>query len=292
MSAYNTQSDYPNIFNPANCSLISQLLPAGPKNFLNDFMEGNAFRNPIAQAANLLRDKMGVNLNKLDILKDLGGPNGLNVQLNRMNARLTALNDQMSSFIIHTNRLSGLTTDSILPRLDQIIGVMSAYNSMKDLLKNPGDLLEDNFSNAFSSLNPQLVGPFFENFGQNMNNISAVLNEIEFQLREGGVTDLADTINQLRQLTDNLNALNNNLQAFKNNDNNAFALALTAVEKFALGNSIISTSLTDPCFGAQLLKNLILKPEFSSGLDGIAKDNGVQIEGSPVNLLDHIPSLR
>jgi hypothetical protein len=76
------------------------------------------------------------------------------------------------------------------------------------------------------------------------------------------------------------------------NDNAAFALALAAVERYALGNSIISSSLADPCFGAQLMKNLILNPDFSQGLDGIAKENGVKIEGSPVNLIDHVPSLQ
>ena len=272
---------YPNIFDPGNCSLISQLLPANAKKFLFDFMNGQAFRNPISQVAGLLKDQLGVNINKISAL------GGLNADLNRLNSALRGVDGELSAFISHTNRLSGLDSDDIGPKLDQIIGVMSAYNSIKDLLKDPGQLLEDNFSNAFSSLNPKIVGPFFENFGQNMNEISRLLLEIENQT-DG---DLGEFAGQLRQLTNNILSITNNIRTLIESDNSAFALALAFVERYALGNSLISTVLTDPCFGAQLAKNLITNPDFSKGLDDIAKENNVEIEGSPINLLDLIPSL-
>lgn len=272
---------YPNIFDPKNCSLISQLLPANAKKFLFDFMQGQAFRNPIAQVSGILKDQLGVNIGKISAL------GGLNADLNRLNGALRGVDAELSAFIAHTNRLSGLDSDDIGPKLDQIIGVMSAYNSIKDLLKDPGQLLEDNFSNAFSSLNPKIVGPFFENFGQNMNEISRLLLEIENQT-DG---DLGEFAGQLRQLTDNILSITNNMKTLIESDNSAFALALAFVERYALGNSLISTVLTDPCFGAQLAKNLITNPEASKGLDDIAKDNNVEIEGSPINLLDLIPSL-
>lgn len=272
---------YPNIFDPSNCSLISQLLPANAKKFLFDFMNGQAFRNPISQVAGLLKDQLGVDITRSDALANLSA------DLGNLNRQLKLVNDTLTKFLAHTNRLSGLDSDDIGPKLDQIIGVMSAYNSIKDLLKDPGQLLEDNFSNAFSSLNPKIVGPFFENFGQNMNEISRLLLEIENQA--GG--DVGQFAGQLRQLTDNILAIKNNMNAIMDSDNLAFAAALLFVEKYALGNSLISTVLTDPCFGAQLAKNLITNPDFSKGLDDIAKDNNVEIEGSPINLLDLIPSL-
>lgn len=272
---------YPNIFDPGNCSLISQLLPANAKKFLFDFMNGQAFRNPISQVAGLLKDQLGVDITRSDALANLSA------DLGNLNRQLKLVNDTLTKFLAHTNRLSGLDSDDIGPKLDQIIGVMSAYNSIKDLLKDPGQLLEDNFSNAFSSLNPKIVGPFFENFGQNMNEISRLLLEIENQA--GG--DVGQFAGQLRQLTDNILAIKNNMNAIMDSDNLAFAAALLFVEKYALGNSLISTVLTDPCFGAQLAKNLITNPDFSKGLDDIAKDNNVEIEGSPINLLDLIPSL-
>lgn len=272
---------YPNIFDPSNCSLISQLLPANAKKFLFDFMNGQAFRNPISQVAGLLKDQLGVDITRSEALANLSA------DLGNLNRQLKLVNDTLTKFLAHTNRLSGLDSDDIGPKLDQIIGVMSAYNSIKDLLKDPGQLLEDNFSNAFSSLNPKIVGPFFENFGQNMNEISRLLLEIENQA--GG--DVGQFAGQLRQLTDNILAIKNNMNAIMDSDNLAFAAALLFVEKYALGNSLISTVLTDPCFGAQLAKNLITNPDFSKGLDDIAKDNNVEIEGSPINLLDLIPSL-
>jgi hypothetical protein len=281
------QPGYPNIFDAANCSLISQLLPAGAKQFLADFMDGNAFRNPIEQVAGILKDKIGGSLGQID------GLSGNGVQgLGDLNNALVKVNDELSALLAHTNRLSGVKKNNILPNLEEIIGVMGAYNSIKDLLKDPGELLEDNFSNAFSSLNPQIIGPFFDNFGDNMNSIGGVLSNIENQLALAGLTGASEAVGQLRQLTDNINSISSNINNIINNDNLAFALALAAVERYALGNSIISTSLTDPCFGAQLLKNMILKPELSQSLDAVATENGAKIEGSPVNLLDHIPSLR
>lgn len=286
MAYASDQPGYPNIFDASNCSLISQLLPAGPKAFLAAFMDGNAFRNPIQQVSGLLQGKIGESLNKIE------GLNGAVDGLSQLNFALTRVNTELSALIAHTNRLSGLSTDDVLPNLEEIIGVMSAYNSIKDLLKDPGQLLEDNFSNAFSSLNPQIIGPFFDNFGENMNSIAGVLANIEAQLALGGATGAAQFVGQLRQLTDNINSISANITTLINSDNLAFALALAAVERYALGNTIISTALTDPCFGAQLLKNLIMNPDFSQGLDGIAEENGVKIEGSPVNLIDHTPSLQ
>ena len=280
-------SNYPNIFDPSNCSLISQLLPPGPKKFLYDFMNGLAFRNPIAQVAGILQDKMGVNLAKIEAL---GGTGGVNDQLAGLNSALSSANTEMNAFLAHTNRLSGIGSGS--PSLNQILGTMSAYNSIKDLLKNPGDCLEDNFSKAFSSLDPQIVGPFFEHFGQNMNSISNLLGRIESQLAAGGATDLAEFAGELQQLTANTANIYNTLQALRNNDANAYAIALAFVERYALGNTIISSALTDPCFAAKLAKNLILNPDFSKGLDGIAEQNGVKIPGTPVNMLTYIPSLQ
>lgn len=287
--------NYPNIFDPANCSLISQLIPPGPKQFIFDFLNGQAFRNPIALAANVLQDKFGVNIDKIDdTIARFGNDLGLGVSgpLQDLNGALRFANEEMGAFISHTSRLSGVETSDILPNLEQIIGVMSAYNSIKDALKDPGQLLEDNFSNAFSSLNPQIVGPLFENFGQNMNAISSVLIEIEAQLQAGGLDDTAEMVGRIRQLTDNISSLTANIQTLINGDISAFALALAFVERYALGNTIISTVLTDPCFGGQLMKNLILQDGFSKSMDEIAETNGVKIEGSPIDLLDFVPSLK
>jgi hypothetical protein len=289
------QPGYPNIFDASNCSLISQLLPLGPKKFLQEFMDGTAFRNPIAQVAGLMKDKLGDSMGKLEGMEGLEGLSLISGDLANLNSALSGANDELSAFTAHANRLSGvdLTGDNgVLPRVDEIIGVMSSYNSIKDLLKDPGELLEDNFSNAFQSINPQIVGPFFENFGQNMGGIANMLGNIENQLAMGGLTDLAGTVGQLRQLTDNIISITATITNLINGDISAFGLALAFVERYALGNMLISSALTDPCFGAQLVKNLITDSPTSSGIDGIAKDMGVKIEGAPINLLDHIPSLQ
>lgn len=289
------QPGYPNIFNPANCSVISQLLPPGPKKFLNDFMDGNLLRNPIQQVTELLQGDIGKSLGQLEAFQNLGlGFENLANAAGDLSDALGKVNTELTAFKAHTDRLSGVDIsdpNSVLPRVDQIIGVMSTYNSIKDLLKNSDQLLEDNFSNAFSSLNPQIVGPFFDNFGQNMTQISGVLGEVERQLAAGGATELAESIGKIRQLTDNIIQLEGNIKSLINGDINAFNTALAFVERYALGNTLISSVLADPCFGAQLVTNLITNERGSKALSDIANESGVKVENAPVNLLSMIPSL-
>lgn len=289
------QPGYPSIFDAANCSVISQLLPPGPKKFLQEFMDGNLLRNPVQQVAELLQGDIGKSLAQLEGIQALGaGFGGLADAAGDLSDVLGRTNTELQAFIAHTNRLSGVDLgdpNSVLPRLDQILGVMSTYNSIKDLLKDPGQKLEDNFSNAFSSLNPQITGPFFENFGQNMSQISTVLSSIEAQLAAGGATDLAESVGKIRQLTDNIVQLESTIQTLINGDINAYNAALAFVERYALGNTIISSVLADPCFGAQLVTNLISSESASKTLKDIANESGIKVENAPVNLLDYIPSL-
>jgi hypothetical protein len=280
--------NYPNIFNPGNCSLISQLLPPGPKKFLFDFMAGNAFRNPIAQAIGVLGDKVGGAQDAIAGINDaLQEPNEA---LNELNTALFAVNNELQAFQRHTDRLSGIGSEDGKANLDQILGVMSSYNTIKDLLKDPGELLQDNFSNAFRSLNPQIVGPFFENFGKNMGEISRVLGEIQRQT--GAVGGIAQFAGQLATLSNNIVNMTNTIKNFREYDDQAFALALAFVERYALGNSLISSALTDPCFAAKLLKNGILNPNLSNSMNDIAKEYGVEITDAPFDILDFVPSLK
>ena len=287
-------SQFANIFAASNCSLISQLLPPTMKKFLFDFMNGEAFRNPIAQVTGLLGDKIGSSIGRLE------GLGTLNEDLRGLNTTLVNANKGLTDILAHTNRLSGLGSQQGLADLDQIIGVMSAYNSMRDLFRDPNQTLQDNFSNAFQSLNPNISGPFFENFGQNMNSIESLLSEIEFQIAMGGgfgpdgspLADLSSFVGQIRQLTGNVNGIVGNITQLIENDNTVYALALLAVEKFALGNSIISSVLADPCYGGQLLTNLVTQPSFSEGLASISNENGGKIQSSPLDFLDFTPSLK
>jgi hypothetical protein len=98
-------------------------------------------------------------------------------------------------------------------------------------------------------------------------------------------------VGKLRQLTQNITQLQGTLTSFINGDINAYNAALVFIERYALGNTIISSVLSDPCFGAQLLTNLITTPDASKSLKDIAGESGVKIENSPINLLDSIPSL-
>ena len=289
-------SNYPSIFDASNCTLISQLLPPGPKKFLNDFMTGNLFRNPVQQVTEALKDEIGKALSSSDSIADSDLLEGLTGAFGDLSEALNGVNTELSAYLRHTNRLSGvdLSPGGILPTVDRIIGVQQTYNSIKDLLKDPEERLQDNFSNAFSSINPQIVGPFFENFGQNMNQINSVLGEVEYQLSIGGATAAAEFVGDIRELTTNIISFESNIRTLIDGDINAYNLALAAVERYAIGNSLLSTALVDPCFGARLIKELITSPDASKTLDGIIQESsGVTgPPGVPIDLIDYIPSLR
>lgn len=289
-------SNYPSVFDASNCTLISQLLPPGPKKFLNDFMNGNLFRNPVQQVTEALKGEIGKALSSSDSIAGSEVLGGITAACGDLSKALNSVNTELTAFIQHTDRLSGvdLSPNGILPTVDRIIGVQVTYNTIKDLLKDPGERLQDNFSNAFSSINPQIVGPFFENFGQNMNQINSVLGEVEFQLAAGGATAAAEFIGDIRQLTTNIVSLESNIRTLIDGDINAYNLALVAIERYAIGNNLLSTALGDPCFGARLVKELITSPDASKTLNDIVQEN-TGITGpaeAPINLIDYIPSLQ
>lgn len=273
-------SSYQNIFAASNCSLISGLIPPGVKKFINAFMSGNLLRNPLGTVFGLLGEQIGQLIEEVDLLGAVEGAN-----LTQLNQKLSTLNQDLQKFKKHTDILSGLIRDPDqgYATLDQIIGVMSAYNSMKDVLKDPGAKLEDNFSQAFSSLNPRFVGPFFENFSANMNEIERLLGEISIITDANGVETLSGPIDELAKLADNVGDLSATMEGFIEGDKATYLAAAAVLADYALANGLISSMLSDPCFGGQVIINLITNPEARNDLTSIASSNGIDIQNSPVD---------
>lgn len=273
-------SSYQNIFAASNCSLISGLIPPGVKKFINAFMSGNLLRNPLGTVFGLLGDQVG---QLIDAVGILGAVEGVN--LNQLNQKLSTLNQDLQKFKKHTDVLSGLIRDPDqgYATLDQIIGVMSAYNSMKDVLKDPGAKLEDNFSQAFSSLNPRFVGPFFENFSGNMNEIERLLGEISIITDANGQQTVIGPIAELAALADNVGDLSASIEGFIEGDKATYLAAAAVLADYALANGLVSSMLSDPCFGGQVITNLITNPEARNDLTSIASSNGIDIQNSPVD---------
>lgn len=271
-------SSYQNIFAASNCSLISGLIPPGVKKFINAFMSGNLLRNPLGTVFGLLGEQMGT------LIEDLGVLNGVS-SLAELNDKLGKLNTDLQKFKKHTDILSGLIRDPDqgYATLDQIIGVMSAYNSMKDLLKDPGARLEDNFSQAFSSLNPRFVGPFFENFSANMNEIERLLGEISIITDANGIETVSGPIDELAKLADNVGDLSSSIEGFIEGDKATYLAAAAVLADYALANGLVSSMLSDPCFGGQVITNLITNSEARNDLTSIASSNGIDIQNSPVD---------
>jgi prefoldin subunit 5 len=289
MSSFSSVQTGVSIFSAANCSVIAGLIPPGAKKFINDFMAGNLLRNPLTQIFDILGPELD------GLIGQIAGLSAATQDLAELNQNLDAMNDQLQKFQQHTNRLSGVLRDDPAYTLDQIIGVMSAYNSMKEVLKDPGETLQDNFTQGFSSLDPRIVGPFFDNFGANTYEIGRLLGEVGYQLslgRGSNTQELGALFSQLGQLSTNISELTTTMQGFENADKATYAAAAIALADYALANGLISSILTDPCYGGQLITNLITQPGASSQLSSLAAENGVAVEGSPVDFLSLIPSLK
>ena len=289
MSSFSSVQTGVSIFSAANCSVIAGLIPPGAKKFINDFMAGNLLRNPLTQIFDILGPELG------GLIGQIQGLSAVTQDLEELNDNLDAMNDQLQKFQQHTNRLSGVLRDDPAYTLDQIIGVMSAYNSMKEVLKDPGETLQDNFTQGFSSLDPRIVGPFFDNFAANTYEIGRLLGEVGYQLslgRGSNTQELGALFSQLGQLSTNISELTTTMQGFENADKATYAAAAIALADYALANGLISSILTDPCYGGQLITNLITQPGASSQLSSLAAENGVAVEGSPVDFLSLIPSLK
>ena len=289
MSSFSSVQTGVSIFSAANCSVIAGLIPPGAKKFINDFMAGNLLRNPLAQVFDVLGPELD------GLIGQIAGLSAATQDLAELNQNLDAMNDQLQKFQQHTNRLSGVLRDDPAYTLDQIIGVMSAYNSMKEVLKDPGETLQDNFTQGFSSLDPRIVGPFFDNFAANTYEIGRLLGEVGYQLslgRGSNTQELGALFSQLGQLSTNISELTTTMQGFENADKATYAAAALILADYALANGLISSILTDPCYGGQLITNLITQPGASSQLSSLAAENGVAVEGSPVDFLSLIPSLK
>jgi hypothetical protein len=287
--ARNPNSVPTDFFDTDNCNLFSQLIPEKQKRWLKDFVSGNLLRNPIEKASELIFKKFPGLDQKIGNLLGITTPgSGLYQGLESMNKALEKANIQLVKFNQHASRLSGLTTQDGLASFQEIFGVMQAYNSIKHTLQDIEGVVEDNFSNAFSALKPNVSGPVLSNMYDNLDEITNLLDVIAAQLNAGGLVNTARFVKELANLTKNLQAITGNLETIINNDNGYFAMALAFVERYGLGNTLISSAIIDPCFGARIVRNYILQPNAAKSLDEIAIENGVNIEDSPVQVLDYL----
>lgn len=272
-------------FDTNNCNILSQLMPEEMKSYMRDFINGNLFMNPVGKAMEGINSIMGDNLS---IINGLGGTiaglDSLATDLGKISAELQAFTD-------HTNRLSGISVGSVRKNFATTFNVMAGFNAMVDTFKNADELLEDNFSKAFSSLDPNITGPFLKDISGNLGKINSVLKEIQRQCgNAGGPAGDAcvKLVGSLSSIVNSLQSASSNITGILNQDNAAFAVALAALERYALGNTLISSALQDPCFSGALAKNFIMNPQGSMKLDDVAKKFGKDIPGSRPLLSDYI----
>lgn len=272
-------------FDTNNCNILSQLMPEEMKSYMRDFINGNLFMNPVGKAMEGINSLMGDNLSILD------GLGGTIEGLDSLADDLSAISLELQAFTDHTNRLSGISVDSVRANFATTFNIMAGFNAMVDTFKNADELLEDNFSKAFSSLDPNITGPFLKDISGNLGKINSVLKDIQRQcaIAGGPAGDAcAKLVGSLSSIVNSLQSASGNITGILNQDNAAFAVALAALERYALGNTLISSALQDPCFSGALAKNFIMNPEGALKLDDVAKKFGKDIPGSRPLLADYI----
>ena len=111
-------------FDTNNCNILSQLMPEEMKAYMRDFINGNLFMNPVGKAMEGLNALMGDNLSILD------GLGGTIEGLDSLAADLSAVSLELQAFTDHTNRLSGISVDSVRANFATTFKIMDGFNAM------------------------------------------------------------------------------------------------------------------------------------------------------------------
>jgi len=170
----------------------------------------------------------------------------------------TALSDAqgaINGMQVHSDRLSGVSmfkdggsefgiggSSGEFGGIASLAGVASAYNSGKEMLKNPGEALEDHFSPIFNSV----LGPGTDAMGTVENLMNGdVLSFVEEFPFGGNVGDIAGQIGGVVSGVQNL----------MDGDKSAYIGAVDYLAKQALGISVLDFYM-DPCFLTKLMGSI------------------------------------
>lgn len=227
---------YPHTTFSTNCGIPSISLSLEQKNLLSTVMSEGAFKNP-------LEGKLSESSVMVDALTSTLEAYTGEVDISGLTSVVESVKGEMDNFTKHTNRLSGtdLSMDGELFGFQGLQGIASSYNNIKETMKNPGDAIEDNYSQMFSSV----LGA-----GQDMmENITSKLSSIDLSDIDNILPD------DLANITSDLGGLASDLVGSINADNLQLSTALDAVTKFGLGMMVMGMG-KDSCFGNTLLDNI------------------------------------
>lgn len=244
---------YPHITFSTNCGIPSISLSQEQKDLISTVMNDGAFKNPMvgkisesSSMVNSLSSTLESYTGDLDI-------SALMVSIDALKGGVDAdgiVNaGALANFKKHTNRLSGtdLSMDGNLFGFQGLQGIASSYNRIQETMKPPGGVVEDNYSQMFSSVLDS---------GQNMmGDISSILSNITGMFDGMGNVDDELTEELIANTISDLGGLTSNLTDSISADNLHLSVALDTVTKFGLG-MMVSGMGKDSCFGNTLLDNI------------------------------------
>jgi len=233
-------------FSTTDCGIPHMSLTEEQKAVIKVAMNGDAFSNPIAGDISIGTSTIS------SIESAISGytppADGSSLDFGGMLSSLGGLTTNLGSFKTHTDRLSGvnLSNDGEHFGFLGLQGIATAFNGVQEAMKEPDSVVEDNYSQMFSSVLDS---------GQNLTsdvvnkltgiNISEIINNPDITEAQGIINSLTSDIGSLSS------DVSGNILA----DNNHLSSALDTVKKFGLGNVVLGMD-KDDCFGQKLLDSV------------------------------------
>ena len=220
------------------------------------FSSSSPFVNTISGDITISKNDIDLIVAALNVRNDnISDP--LYTQLDTLISNITTLGNRLNSssddpnFLNHTNRLTGtsggktwLKNDGELYGFGGVQSVASAYNSVKEAMRDDDDPVEDNYSIFFTSI---LVA------GKSL--MSDILDFVDGGGRVDGITIneilLTDVSGMETKSSDLSTAIYDNINA----DNNQLSLSVDYLKKFGHGNMILGMN-KDTYFGRRLLDDI------------------------------------
>jgi hypothetical protein len=245
-------------FSTTDCNIPHMFLTAEQKAVIKVAMDGGAFINPVAGDISISTSTIS------SIESAISGytppAEGSSLDFGGMLSSLGSLTTNLGSFKMHTDRLSGvdLSNDGEHFGFLGLQGIATAFNGVQEAMKEPDSVIEDNYSQMFSSVLDS---------GQNL--ISDVINKlIGINIGEIiGNPNTAEAQGTINSLTSDISSLSSDVSDNMSADNNHLSTSLDTVKKFGLGNVILGMN-KDDCFGQKLL-DTVGSPKIKEELDKV-----------------------
>ena len=254
------------IFPTTGCSIQAAKYTDAEKDLIQTVMDGNAFANPVKGSMDATNTSISETQSLLNSVEYPDLP-----QWSGLSASISSLSSQISSYNTHSNRISGKSLNALGPNDEPgfmgLYGIASANNTARESIEEKN---EDNFSPIFNSI----LGPassVLNSVNDTINNSVKDLISLNLGVTSSGANQYPDGFTSaVAEVQTLISDASTSVANFITEDNSSYTSALRYVEKFSLGNMIMS-STQDPCFGGKCMDS-VLTPGVKAKLDVIESE--------------------